>query len=184
MKVSLKGIRAFFPSVPVIAFFCLIATTLAQSDTSSSRNDDFQFLQTAANNCLWKMDLGALAKKQAASKDVKEYGEKMAADHGQYYQQLNRFADRKGISFTADPDRVRKNTFVFFSQEYGAAFDRNYISLMIDENQRDINLYRKEMEKGQDTEIRAFASNIVKKLEVYVLAAEKILLDLPKPVLK
>lgn len=39
-------------------------------------------------------------------------------------------------------------------------------------------------EKGQDAEIRAFAANIIKKLEGYVLAAEHILLDLPRPVFK
>lgn len=55
---------------------------------------------------------------------------------------------------------------------------------MMDDNQRDLSLYRKEAEKGQDAEIRTFAANIIKKLEGYVLAAEKILLDLPKPVLK
>ncbi|MFA5183073.1 MAG: DUF4142 domain-containing protein [Syntrophales bacterium] len=180
----MKRTWSFFIPVLAITFLYLIAATLAQSDMSSPQNDDFQFLQTAANNCVWKMNLGDLAKKQAASKEVKEYGEKMATDHGQYYQELNRLAGRKGIEFMADPDRVRKSTFVFLSEEYGAAFDRNYISLMMDDNQRDLSLYRQEAEKGHDAEIRAFAANIIKKLEGYVLAAEKILLDLPKPVLK
>jgi putative membrane protein len=184
MKFSTNRTGAFFLPVLLITLLCLISVTFAQSDISSPQNDDLQFLQAAANNCLWMMNLGDLAKKQAASKDVKEYGEKMATDHGQYYEELNRFATRKGISFAADPDLVRKDTLVFFSQEYGAAFDRNYISLMIDENKRDIGLYRKEKEKGQDTEIRNFAARILKNLEGYVLAAEKILLDLPKPVLK
>jgi putative membrane protein len=130
------------------------------------------------------MNLGDLAKKQAASKDVKEYGERMAMDHGQYYQELNRFAYRSGITLAPDSDRVRKDTLAFFSQEYGAAFDRNYVSLMIDENKRDIDLYQKEKEKGRDPEIRSFAARIIKNLEGYVVTAEKILLDLPKPVLK
>lgn len=184
MKISMKRTGVFFIPVLAITFLCLIAATLAQSDMSSSQNNDLRFVQAAANNCIWKMNLGDLAKKQAASKKVKEYGEKMATDHGQYYQELNRLAGRKGMAFMADQDRVRKDTFVFLSQEYGAAFDRNYISLMADDNQRDISLYRQEAEKGHDDEIRAFAANIIKKLEGYVLAAEKILLDLPKPVLK
>jgi putative membrane protein len=184
MKISIKRTGVFFLPVLAITFLCLIGSTLAQPDLSSPQNDDLRFLQTAANNCLWKMNLGDLAKKQAASKEVKQYGEIMSTDHGQYYQELNRLAGRKGIAFTADPDRVRKSTFVFLSQEYGAAFDRNYISLMIDDNQRDLSLYRQEAAKGHDAEIRAFAANILNKLEGYVLAAEKILLDLPKPVLK
>ncbi|HAJ25840.1 MAG TPA: hypothetical protein DCG53_01095 [Syntrophus sp. (in: bacteria)] len=184
MKIFLKRTELFVIPLLVIIFLSLIAVTFALSDTNSSRKDDLQFLQTAANNCVWKMNLGDLAKKQAASNAVKQYGGIMATDHGQYYQELNSLAGRKGVAFAADSDRVRKNTFVFLSQEYGAAFDRNYISLMIDDNQRDLSLYRKEAEKGHDEEIRAFAANIIKKLEGYVLAAEKILLDLPKPVLK
>lgn len=110
--------RAGILFIPVLAItcLCLIAATFAQSDMSSSQNDDLQFLQTAANNCIWKMNLGDLAKKQAASKEVKQYGEKMATDHGQYYQELHHLADRKGLSFAADPDRGRKDTFVFFSR--------------------------------------------------------------------
>ncbi|MEI7636865.1 MAG: DUF4142 domain-containing protein [Syntrophus sp. (in: bacteria)] len=184
MKISLKRTELFVITLLVITFLSLITVTFALSNASSSRNDDLQFLQAAANNCVWKMNLGYLAKKQAASNAVKLYGGIMATDHGQYCQELNRLADRKGMTLAADPDQVRKNTFVFLSQEYGAAFDRNYISLMIDDNQRDLTLYRKEAEKGHDEEIRAFAANIIKKLESYVLAAEKILLDLPKPVLK
>jgi putative membrane protein len=151
---------------------------------SPAQGDDMRFVQGAANNSLWKMNLGNLAKKQAASREVKEFGATMATDHGQYYRELNRLAAGKGVALTTDPDLVRKNTFTFLAQEYGAAFDRNYISLMIDDNQRDLSLYRQEAEKGRDGEIRAFAAGIIKKLEAYIRAAERILSDLPKPVLK
>jgi hypothetical protein len=44
--------------------------------------------------------------------------------------------------------------------------------------------YRQEAQKGLDVEIRAFASEKIKILEGYVALAHKILMDLPKPVLK
>jgi putative membrane protein len=70
------------------------------------------------------------------------------------------------------------------SKEYGAAFDRIYISLMIDEHQRDVALYRGEAEKGRDDDIKSFARKLIKRLEEYVGMAKKILISLPTPVLK
>ena len=55
---------------------------------------------------------------------------------------------------------------------------------MEDENNFLVIRYRQEAQKGLDVEIRAFASEKIKILEGYVAWAHKILMDLPKPVLK
>ncbi len=151
---------------------------------NTTNNGDSLFIRAAANNCIWKFTMGVLAQKQAASDDVKKYGAMMASDHGKYCSELKRLADTKGIVLTPDPDRVRQNTAVYLSHEFGAAFDRNYISLMADDNQQDLTLYRTEAQSGKDDQIKAFASGIVRRFETYITEAEKILLNLPKPVLK
>jgi len=184
MTIFVKRIGRLFLPVLGISFFFLIAVTLARSDMHTRPDDDLQFLQSASANCLWKITLGDLARKQAASRDVREFGATMATDHERYHRELSRLAGRRGIAFKEEPDRGRKATGEYFSREYGAAFDRDYISLMIDDNQRDLRLYRQEAQKGVDAEIRAFAAAIIKKLEGYVVTAEKILIGLPKPVLK
>lgn len=130
-------------SFVALAFFFLIISTAVPvgtvADTAES-HDDKLFLQQAANSISWLIILGELARKQAASGDVR--------------------------------------------QKSGADFDRNYISLMLEENRCLVSSYQREAQKGMDAEIRAFAYEKIKILEGYLAWAHQLLQDLPKPLLK
>jgi putative membrane protein len=108
----------------------------------------------------------------------------MIAEQKQILYDLEKISDREGIPLPRDVDAARRNTLIHFEQEYGAAFDRGYISLMHDEHQRDIALCREEIEQGKDADVRTFAGKVIEKIEKFVGMAKQILLDLPKPVLK
>ena len=167
------------------AGFCIgVNVTFAQMDIHQEALRDRQFLQEASTSSTWKILLGGIALRQAASTDIKNFSTMMIRDQGLIDRDLKMLAQKKGVILREDTDLVRRNTVAFLSQEYGAAFDRNYISLMADVHQRDAALYREETEKGLDADIRAFAGRFVKRLEDYVAMAKKILTDLPKPLLK
>ena len=171
--------------IALVASLCLCtASALAQSDMNIKIDRDARFLQDAFASCSWKLAIGNLALRQAASKETKEFTELMITDQGQIYRDLKKLSNYKGIKLSEDIDIVRQNTITFMSKEYGAAFDRGYISLMIDEHQRDVVLYRNETEKGRDDDIKAFADKFIKRLEEFVGMARKILLNLPQPLLK
>jgi putative membrane protein len=128
--------------------------------------------------------LGELAQKQAASSDIRQYGVQMADDYRKHLDAMNLLARQKGQSLAPDNNAARRNTTQSFSQKFGAEFDRDYISLMEEENNFLVIRYRQQAQKGLDSEIRAFVFEKIKILEGYVAWAHKILLDLPKPILK
>jgi putative membrane protein len=164
--------------------FLGVGLTFAQSVQSQGSLMDRRFLQDMAAGSAWKVRLGELALRQAANGDIKVFSELMIAEQKQMLHDLERIADRKGIPLSRDADAPRRNTLIHFSQEYGAAFDRGYISLMLDEHQRDAALCREEIEKGKDADVRTFASQVIERIEKFISMAKQILLDLPKPVLK
>lgn len=169
----------------VISGFCLcIAVSSAMSDMRMKEDNDVQFLQDAIISNSWMIILGGLALRQAAGRDVIVFSRRMVEDQERIGQDLKRLSDRKSIRLTADNDIVRLNTTEYLSKEYGAAFDRLYMSLLLDEHQCDAVLYKKEAEKGQDDDIKAYALRIMTKLEEYAVTAKKILADMPKPLLK
>lgn len=171
--------------VAMAAMLCLgVNVTYAQMDKNQKALRDRQFLQEASFSSAWKITLGGIALRQAASADIIHFSKMMIKDQGKIDHDLKMLAQRKGVALPEDTDLARRNTIVFLSQEYGAAFDRNYISLMADVHQRDAALYREETEKGLDADIRAFAGKRVKRLEDYVEMVKKILNDLPRPLLK
>ena len=181
--MSVSKVFSFVALVFVFLIFSTAVPVGTVADTSES-HDDKLFLQQAANSVSWMIILGELARKQTASSDIGKYGVQVADDYRKHLDALNLLARQKGLSLAPDNNATRLNTTQSFSQKFGAEFDRDYISLMEDENNFLVIRYRQEAQKGLDVEIRAFASEKIKILEGYVAWAHKILMDLPKPVLK
>jgi len=172
-------------SAGLAALLCLcIGLAFVQTASSQGQSPDHRFLQDMAAGSAWKISLGELALRQAANGDIKVFSELMIAEQKQTLHDLERIANRKGIPLSRDVDAARRNTLIHFAQEYGAAFDRGYISLMLDEHQRDAALCREEIEMGKDADVRTFAGKVIERIEKFINMAKQILLDLPKPVLK
>ena len=161
-----------------------ISLAIAQNDSRSQPVNDLEFLQEAATSSKWMVELGDIAQKQAASREVRNYGALMDSGHGRILEEISNFAHDKRLILVDQLDYPRQNTVNVLSREYGAAFDRNYISVMIDENRRDAELYRLEAERGADPQIRQFAFLRTRTLEEYAHLAEKYLLNVPNPLLK
>lgn len=174
----------------IIGLLALAGTALAFAQGKSGTAPNFQkltdgqLLQEALNLSYFQVVMGELAVKQAAGRDFKQYGTDMAAAHGQIRLDLDKIAAAKGMKLTPDIDPIRQNTVKYYSQEYGAAFDRNYISLMVDENGRDAELYRHMAQNSKDRDMREFAGRVAPALEGYAKRAKQILADLPFPFLK
>lgn len=165
----------------VVFFFC--ASLQAQPDVDK-KNGDQLFLQQAYKNATWLSKLGRLANQLAASQSVRDHGRRVTEDYEKHLEELTSLAAKKGVHLTDDSDPARLATLQHFSRRSGAELDRNYISLMIDENKSQLSLYRKEAEKGRDREIMDFASRSIKRLEGDAAVAQMILINLPRPVLK
>jgi putative membrane protein len=161
-----------------------LAQGKSQQKNAYRNMTDGQLLQEALNYSAFQVTMGEMAVKQAASGEFRNYGRDMAAAHGKIRGDLEKLAAGKGIRIAPDIDQVRLNTARILSNEYGAAFDRNYMSLMVDENRRDAGLYRHMAEYAADNDLREFAGRVAPVLEGYAKRAEKALADLPFPFLK
>ncbi len=172
-----------FVVIAICAILC-INLAIAQKDGRSPPVNDLEFLQEAATSSRWMVELGNIAQKQAASREVRNYGTLMDSGHGRILEEIRNLTNDKRLFLVDQMDYPRQNTINVLSREYGAAFDRYYISVMIDENRRDAELYRLEAERGSDPQIRQFAFLRTGTLEGYARLAEKYLLNVPNPLLK
>jgi putative membrane protein len=161
--------------------FGIAAAPLA--DTSLTEPDR-TFLRQAAKNSLWQISLGELALQRAAGGEIRRYGEDMIRENRKIRTDLDSLALRKGLSLEAAPDALQDQTLAYLSREYGAGFDRQYASLMTDEQEKSGRLYRDEADRGQDEETRAFAARILPWIELQRKRVREILLGIPQPFLK
>ena len=153
---------------------------LVRTDTSTAMNTDndnnnADFLTEAAGGGMMEVQLGQLAKTHAASKAVKDFGAMMVRDHSNANAQLKSVAAKKNVTLpTALPDKLQKHVNDLTAKN-GEEFDKDYISMMVDDHQDDIKLFEKCAKNDkEDADVKAFAAKTLPTLYKHLDAAKAI----------
>lgn len=156
--------------------FLLAASLLGAASAESARSSsaDTDFVRKASSGNLTEVALGKLAADQASSDDVKKYAARMVADHTQANEKLGKLAGSKGVQIATAPDVAQQQDIDRLKGLDGAAFDRAYSDLMVRSHKLTTGLYELEAKKGEDAEIRAFASDTLPVLREHEKLADSL----------
>jgi putative membrane protein len=151
------------------------STSQAQQSSGASQmsSADKKFVEEAAIGGLAEVQLGKLAVQNAASDSVKQFGQRMVDDHGQANEQLKSIAQAKGMTLPTSLDSKHQKEYDRMSKLSGAEFDRAYMKMMNEDHQKDIKEFKKEAEKGQDADLKSFASSTLPKLHDHLAMAKE-----------
>lgn len=135
---------------------------------------DSEFAVKAASGGMMEVELGKLAQTNAQSAAVKEFGAGMVTDHSKANEELMAWAQSKNITLPAalgedHQDKIRK-----LSEKKGSDFDKAYIDFMVDDHKEDIKLFKNQVEKGGDADLKAWANGKVPTLEHHLMMADGI----------
>ena len=134
-------------------------------DSMRTSSADHMFMMEAAQGGMAEVALGQLASEKASNDRVKQFGQRMVADHGKANDELKSLAQTKSISIPADVDAKHKATQDRLSKLSGAAFDRAYIQEMVADHEKDVADFRKEANSGSDSDVKAWAAKTLPTLE-------------------
>jgi putative membrane protein len=134
------------------------SANMAVQDTGGiNNNDTSSFMHKAAIGGMMEVELGNLAQKQASNAQVREFGAMMVKDHSKANAELKNIADMKKIMLpTTYPEKEQKHIDAMKNMK-GAEFDKHYMSMMVDDHEKDISLF-KAATKDNDTSISKFAT--------------------------
>lgn len=135
----------------------------ANAQTPSAR--DKKFAETAAADNLKEIRLGELAQTNASSAEVKNFGQKMITDHTKANNELKALASRKNISVPTSLDNKGQKCVDKLSKKQGKDFDKAFAKKMAKDHKKAVALFKKESDKGDDTEIKSFAQRTLPTLE-------------------
>ncbi|HTE34074.1 MAG TPA: DUF4142 domain-containing protein [Chryseolinea sp.] len=139
---------------------------------STKIEDDTEFAVAAADGGMLEVKLGELAVANAASAEVKKFGQAMIDDHSKANSELKALAEQKQITIpTTLSDKCQK-TYDELSAKKGAEFDKAYAELMVKDHKDDVDAFKKEADKGNDPELKSWAANKVTTLEHHLMMAE------------
>lgn len=131
-------------------------------------------MKEAAQGGLAEVQLGQIASQSGASDAVKQFGQRMVQDHTQANNQLQQLATQKGVTLPNNIDKQNQKVSQQLSKLSGASFDRAYINHMVEDHTKDVSLYQRQAQQGQDPNVKAFAAQTVPILQEHLQLARSI----------
>lgn len=133
---------------------------------------DSKFVVKATSGVTMETELGSCAAKNAVTPGVRNFGQTMVTDHTKDKEELARLASKKNITIPAQTGADFQKHINEITSKQGLAFDKAYISFMVDDHKEDISEFEKEAKDGKDQEIKTFAAKGVPILQHHLQMAE------------
>lgn len=143
----------------------------AASTTPSSGDRDF--MMKAAIGGMEEVELGRLATQKAASTDVKQFGQHMVDDHSKGNTELMGLAARKTVSLPTALDKQHQDDVDKLSKLSGAAFDREYMEMMVKDHVEDVAEFEREAASGADPDVKQWAARTVPTLRQHLQMSQE-----------
>ncbi len=138
--------------------------------TSSDRG----FLTEAAAGGMAEVELGRLAAQKAQNADAKRFGERMVTDHSKANSELKELASSKNVTLSGAPSAEEKSDMDKLSKLSGAAFDREYMRMMVEDHDKDVKAFQDEANRASDPDVRSFANKTLPTLQEHQKMAHEI----------
>lgn len=151
-----------------------IEQPMAQDVISQSEAMATQFVNKASAGNLAEVSLGQLAS-QKGSPAVQQLGQRLAQDHSKANQQLAQIAGQMGVAMASGMMPEHQATAQQLSQLSGPAFDRQYLSAMLKDHQKDIAEYERFAAQTDNQQLRQYAINQLPILRTHLQMVQSLM---------
>jgi putative membrane protein len=150
-----------------------VAGAAGEGEKSMVSQNDRNFMTKAAQGGMMEVQLAQLAQQKAASEEVKQYAHKLEQDHTKANEELKKIAQDRQVNLPSDLG-PHQQELAKFQNLSGEAFDREYIKMQIKDHKKDIGEFRKQANRGMDSDLKAFASAQLPTLEQHLQQAQQL----------
>ena len=156
------------------AALALAVSLGAQAQTTAKLSgQDKSFLKDAAEGGNAEVSGSQVALTQSSNADVKTFAQMMVDGHGKAGTELKGLAEQKGVKVSDTPTTVKKAEIKMLSERKGSSFDQHYAdSIGVKAHQDTITLFQKEVDKGSDPDVKAWASKTLPELQHHLEEAQ------------
>jgi putative membrane protein len=132
------------------------------------------FLEKAAQGQQAEMALGKLATQKASSEQVKQFGERMMADHLKANREVHELGLKEGISIPLQMSERQKQKEQELMRLSGKEFDRSYIGYMLHDHVKDVHEFKESAQTVQDPQVKQWAMRTLPILEGHLKQAQSV----------
>jgi len=145
------------------------------ADPAKLSHQDKSFLKDAAEAGNAEVEGSKVALSQSSSADVKAFAQQMVDDHGKAGEELKTLAGQKSVKVSDTPSTVKKTEIKMLSERKGSSFDQHYAdSIGVKAHQDTVKLFQKEVDKGSDADVKAWAQKTLPTLQHHLEMAQQL----------
>lgn len=122
--------------------------------------DEQAFIQKAATSDQTEIMLSKLALERASSPQVKEFAQTMVTDHTKSTSLLQPIAADHGVNLPENPQPANNEKYQKLEKQSGAAFDKTYIEIMVEDHQDMLHAFETEAGQATDPKLKEFVSTV------------------------
>ncbi|HTM18665.1 MAG TPA: DUF4142 domain-containing protein [Terracidiphilus sp.] len=143
--------------------------------TSAQDFSERAFISKAMEGGMAEVQLGQLAQQKSQSNDVKQFAAKMVNDHGQMGEKwLKPVAQKMGINEPSGPSKKDKKEIEKLQGLSAQDFDREYITMMVKDHQKDLKEFKDEATSAQDPTVKQIADKGSQVIEQHLQIIQQI----------
>lgn len=143
-------------------------TNTATTASTPLSKADSSFVMEAASGGLMEVQAGQLAQQNATSQRVKDFGGMMVTDHSKANDELKNYASSHGITLPDSLPASMKKHLDAMKNMKGSAFDNHYVSMMVEDHQKDVAKFKKESTDANDAQLKTWAANTLPVLQKHL----------------
>jgi len=169
LTLHLASASAFAQDTPKQATVPKAAQPTAPASIHLSQSESEVIDKLHAANKL-EIEAGKLAKKNAGSAQVKQFGAKLVSDHTKADQELSTLAKRNGVKLS-EVDATRVDALKDLK---GEEFDHTFLKMMVTDHQQAIEAVEKAQGDAENKDIKALLNKTLPTLRSHEQHAEKL----------
>lgn len=150
-------------------------------DSNSSRisstpleKNDADFVVEVTNGGMKEIALGKMAQDKSSNQRVKDFGAMMITDHTKAGEKLQEIAAAKNIVLPATLGDDAKKDSADLSKKSGADFDKAYIKMMVDDHEKVVKSFEKEINDCKDPDLKNFTTTTIETIRMHLDSAKAI----------
>jgi putative membrane protein len=138
------------------------------NNKASTMTGDTDFMTKAALGGMAEVELGKLAATKAQSAEVKQFAQKMVAEHTKANDELKALAGEKNFSMPVRLDAKHQAVMDKLNGLSGADFDKAYVEAMVADHEETVATFKSEADGGKDADVKAWAGKTLPNLQMHL----------------
>lgn len=128
-------------------------------------NDDRTFMSKAASSNQFEIQASQMAQQKATDPALKNFAQHMVDDHTKAGRELDSLAQKKNLVLPTAMLKPDQSMLDGLAKKSGTSFDNAYRKEMMSSHQKAVSLFDNEARKGQDSDIKSWASQTLPILQ-------------------